>query len=125
MNDHLLHRLFGFICASAGLVIAITGAMFWLHPPDFPIAAWGLVSLIVGGLAVLAAGIGVVFKQAWARLVMAGLAGLGVLAALAGVGRALLSGNLAASIIVLTAVMPMVMVVAVMIELSRGPTADQ
>ena len=48
-----------------------------------------------------------------------------LLAALAGVGRALLSGNLAASVIVLTAVMPMVMVVAVMIELGRGPTADQ
>ena len=124
MNDHLLHRLFGFICGSAGLVIAITGAMFWLNPPDFPIPGWGLAALIVGGLAVLISGAGVVVRQAWARWSTAGLAVVGVLAALAGIARALLDGNLAAGIIVLTAVMPLIMVISVMVELGRRPAEN-
>ena len=124
MNDHLLHRLFGFICGSAGLVIAITGAMFWLNPPDFPIPGWGLVALIVGGLAVLISGAGVVVKQAWARWSMAALAAVGVLAAIAGIGRALLAGNLAGGIVVLTAVMPLILVISVMVELGRRPAEN-
>lgn len=122
MNDTLLHRLFGFICGSAGLVMAITGAMFWFDPPDQALPAWGLLALMIGGSAATLTGIGVARRLAPARYVMAGLAGIGLLAAVGGLVREALAGNLGGGIIILTAVMPLVLVIAVMIELGRQGT---
>lgn len=124
MNDRLLHRLFGFICASVGAVMTITGLMFWLKPPDLFLAGWGVACLIVLGAATLVAGIGVAAAQAWGRWLMTGLAAIGILTAVAGVVRAALDDNLAAGIIVLTAVMPLVLVIAVMRELGRPPRLE-
>ncbi|WP_147418169.1 hypothetical protein [Salinisphaera sp. Q1T1-3] len=125
MSPVLLHRLFGFIGGSTGLVVAITGAMFWFDPPDQALPAWGLLALMIGGVVTLLAGLGVAARLSVARYIMIGMAGLGMLAAAAGVGRALLAGNWGASVIVLTAVMPLVLLIAVMWELGRSaPSAD-
>ncbi|RJS92942.1 hypothetical protein D3260_10360 [Salinisphaera sp. Q1T1-3] len=99
--------------------------MFWFDPPDQALPAWGLLALMIGGVVTLLAGLGVAARLSVARYIMIGMAGLGMLAAAAGVGRALLAGNWGASVIVLTAVMPLVLLIAVMWELGRSaPSAD-
>lgn len=119
MNSVLVHRIFGFILATVGTMIGLTGFMFWFDPPDLPLKTVVLCAMMMFGVAVLAGGIGVMRRSAGARLAMIGAAGLVLAAIVIGVVRAALAANVGEVVILLTAVMPAVLVAAVLYELGR------
>ncbi|WP_423822678.1 hypothetical protein V5738_01735 [Salinisphaera sp. SPP-AMP-43] len=119
MNTVLLHRIFGFILATVGTMIGLTGFMFWFDPPDLPLRTAVLAAMMIFGVVVLAGGIGVMRRSAAARRAMIVAAGLVLAVIVIGVVRAALAANLGEVVILLTAVMPAVLVTAVLYELGR------
>lgn len=120
MNSVLLYRIMGLVFCTVGAVAAISSFMFWQVPPSTPLdGRWLAAMMIVGGAAV-AGGLGLFRRLAVARVTMIGLAGLALVVALVGIGRAVLAANPGAVIILMTALMPLVLVISVLVELGRG-----
>lgn len=119
MNSVLLHRIFGLVFCTVGAMTAITGFMFWFDPPDTPLNNGFLAAMVAVGLIAFVGGVGLFRRLAVARWAMIGLAVLVLCVAAIGVVHAIVFANMGELVILLTAVMPLVLVISVLYELGR------
>lgn len=119
MNSVLLHRIFGLVFCTVGAMAAITGFMFWFDPPDLPLNNVVLAVLVALGVIAFVGGLGIFRHLAVARWAMIGLAGLVLCVAAIGVVHAIMVANVGELVILLTAIMPLVLVISALYELGR------
>lgn len=125
MNTVLLHRIFGLVFCTVGAMAAICGFLFWIKPPDAPLAGYVLAGLMIVGVIAFIGGVGLFRRLGAARWAMIGLAGLILCVAAIGIVRALFAANFGALVILLTAIMPLILVIAALFELGRPESPDE
>ena len=119
MNSVLLHRILGLVFCTVGAMTGITGFMFWFDPPETPLNNGFLAAMVVVGIVAFVGGLGIFRRLAGARWAMIGLAALALCVAAIGIVHAIVVANMGELVILLTAVMPLVLVISALYELGR------